>query len=274
MPTTICYKMKCLSNLHAGSGDSGMGIIDKMVQRDKVTELPVVYSSSIKGAFREYFEEGPESNTLESLANAIFGPLVKNEAEGKDNGKGSHVFHEAQLLGLPLGSNKKPFFIATSKYNLQQWVKKAKLLLVTVDSTLEAEINALPDVNVGEPKVLGANIPGLFISDFENVSNIEGNFPKLNLLLGNNIILLHHDDFKEQCSDYNLPVIARNNLENGESKNLWYEQIVPQESVFAFYTFTQKPEADDLFLKNINGKVVQIGANSSLGYGYCQIQKL
>ncbi|MEO0625668.1 MAG: type III-B CRISPR module RAMP protein Cmr4 [Bacteroidota bacterium] len=31
-----------------------------------------------------------------------------------------------------------------------------------------------------------------------------------------------------------LPVIARNYLDNGQSKNLWYEEVVPRESIFGF----------------------------------------
>jgi CRISPR-associated protein Cmr4 len=272
MPNTVCYLIECLTNLHAGSGDSGVGIIDKMVQRDPVTELPVIYASSLKGAFREYFEEGPESAALKDEADKIFGPKNHDDDANRNNGRGTHVFHEAQLLALPLGSNKAPYYLATSKLSLQLWLNKAKLLLATLDKTLEKEVEDLPDVPEGKPKILGDAINGLYISDFENVGNHRGNFPKLKALLGNHMVLLHHNDFKEQCSDYNLPVIARNNLENGESKNLWYEQIVPHRSIFSFFTYTSL--AKDNFLENIRNKVVQIGANSSLGYGYCKIKTL
>lgn len=270
--STTCYKLRCLTNLHAGSGDSGVGIIDKMIQRDSVTEFPVVYASSLKGAFREYFEEGPESHNLSALAEPIFGKMVRSETEQNDNGKGSHVFHEALLLSLPVGSNKAPFFNMTSKTSLKTWVRKAKLLLISIDSTLEEEINSLPDVQVDTPKILDQAVSGLFVGDFENVGNIDGRFPKLNELLGDKILLAHYDDFKEQCSDYSLPVIARNNLESGQSKNLWYEQIVPHESLFSFFTYCQDDKDD--FQANIGTKVVQIGANASIGYGYCEINKI
>ncbi len=271
MPT-LCYKIQCLTNLHAGSGDSGIGIIDKMVQRDAITNMPVIYSSSLKGAFREYFEEGPEQDNIAKYAKAIFGKKVKDGEGDAGGGKGDVVFHEAQLLALPVGSNKQPYFMATSKLTLQNWIEKAKLLLADIDKNLIAEVDSLPDLKDDSPVILGSAIPGLFVGEYEDVGNHTGNFPLLKKMLGVNILLLHHDAFKEQCSDYNLPVIARNNLENGESQNLWYEQIVPQQSVFAFYTYTNKSTDD--FYNNINGKVVQLGANSSIGYGYCQITKL
>jgi CRISPR-associated protein Cmr4 len=52
MKTTL-YKINTLSNLHVGSGDINFNVIDNQVQRDPVTNLPNINSSSLKGAFRE-----------------------------------------------------------------------------------------------------------------------------------------------------------------------------------------------------------------------------
>ena len=76
--------------------------------------------------------------------------------------------------------------------------------------------------------------------------------------------------FKELCSNDNLPIIARNCLENGESVNLWYEQVLPSQSVLA--TVIQTNSKEDLDC--LNGKIVQIGANATIGYGYCKFIKL
>lgn len=62
-----------------------------------------------------------------------------------------------------------------------------------------------------------------------------------------------------------LPVIARNFLDNGVSKNLWYEEVVPRESVFVACI----QAADDTLAKALHGKVVQLGGNATVGYGYC-----
>jgi len=57
-------------------------------------------------------------------------------------------------------------------------------------------------------------------------------------------------------------------LDNGESKNLWYEQVLPAETVL--YTIIQE---DGNVLKDaLNGQVVQIGANATIGYGYCKFE--
>ena len=76
--------------------------------------------------------------------------------------------------------------------------------------------------------------------------------------------------FKSLCSDDNLPIIARNCLENGESVNLWYEQVLPSQSVLA--TIIQTVNEKDLDM--LNDKIVQIGANATIGYGYCKFIKL
>lgn len=77
-------------------------------------------------------------------------------------------------------------------------------------------------------------------------------------------------EFEKLCNDDNLPIIARNCLENGESVNLWYEQVLPAQSVLA--TIFQTNGENDLDC--LNGKIVQIGANATIGYGYCKFIKL
>lgn len=79
-----------------------------------------------------------------------------------------------------------------------------------------------------------------------------------------------YEKFESLCSDDNLPIIARNCLENGESVNLWYEQVLPSQSVLA--TIIQTANEADLDM--LNGKIVQIGANATIGYGYCKFIKL
>ena len=70
-----------------------------------------------------------------------------------------------------------------------------------------------------------------------------------------------------------LPVIARNKLdENGISQNLWYEEYVPHHSVFYMIIIT--PDEDNKLDDLIKGKVVQFGADASIGYGLMKIEKI
>ena len=84
---------------------------------------------------------------------------------------------------------------------------------------------------------------------------------------------ISNKEFENLCSDDNLPIIARNVLENGESKNLWYEQVVPAETVF--YTIIVD-RGDGMLAGKISedNAIVQIGANATIGYGYCKFTNL
>lgn len=86
--------------------------------------------------------------------------------------------------------------------------------------------------------------------------------------LNRDLTKLENKDFSIACNDQNLPIIARNILKNGISKHLWYEQVVPAETVF--YAIIQE-EGDTLY-NAINGKIIQIGANATIGYGYCKFE--
>ncbi|HEM3702813.1 TPA: CRISPR-associated protein Cmr4 [Streptococcus suis] len=81
----------------------------------------------------------------------------------------------------------------------------------------------------------------------------------------------------DQDFDYQeLPVIARNHLVNGISKNLWYEEVVPHRSLFYITVLAADGDSNllDEFDKVVNGQIVQFGANASIGYGLCKLTRL
>ena len=71
-----------------------------------------------------------------------------------------------------------------------------------------------------------------------------------------------------------LPVIPRNHLENGISKNLWYEEIIPRETRFYFITMVEKKCKNEQFEAYLTDNIIQIGANATIGYGYSKISSL
>lgn len=72
---------------------------------------------------------------------------------------------------------------------------------------------------------------------------------------------------------YRLPVVARNNIDSntGISQNLWYEEIVPHESIFYFFITSENKELLDELKNSLDGQVVQFGANATIGYGLCKV---
>ena len=264
---TDAYLITCLTNMHVGSGEANYGVVDNLVQRDPITEIPIIHSSSLKGALREYFkDEWRDKEGLDKL-NYVFGTdPIRN---GGKTEVGYYKFFDANLIVLPVRSNIKPFYRATANFVLKEINEMAKSLgLSTFDIN---PFNGNDEVK-GKAKIAAGN-EGCILEDFETLPGLSMKTGATNNI-GDNASLFHEDDFKELSK--HLPVIARNQLENGESKNLWYEEVVPRESRFVFFVSKLETTGLDLsdFDTKIQEKVIQIGGNASIGYGYTKIKKL
>ena len=69
-----------------------------------------------------------------------------------------------------------------------------------------------------------------------------------------------------------LPVLARNQLDNGISNNLWYEEVVPHDSVFYFAVLSNGEDTGDKVLESFDRAVkdtrlFQFGGSATVGYG-------
>lgn len=262
------YIIQCKSNLHVGSGDSNYGVIDKLVQRDTADNLPCIYSSSLKGAFREYFEEALKEK---KLADSIFGEGSNKNSNGQS--KGSHIFQQAFLLTIPLRSNQKPFYSSISPFIVEQLLEMAKLFNYKFPEELEKELKMVKSFQPQNNKpIIFHNPTNLEIEDFSLFDQSTEKLPELQNIIGKDIVILSTDDMKRMTNDYHLPIIARNKLDNGQSKNLWYEQVLPRESIFTAFVATDA--TPDEFKSKVNNKIVQIGGDSSVGYGYSLIYSL
>lgn len=295
MYTNKAYIIKTKTNLHTGSGDTNFGIVDNEVQRDTVTNLPAINSSSLKGAIRDHFSDLLSSqNDLPHgsdfvkpfVFNTIFGDEQKNldDEDKKTYSKlpkqGLVKFIDAKLLFLPLRSNKKPFFHVTSLATLNE----AKNFLKSFGISLE-----LDAINTNGKSVVIASESAV-VEDVECVA-LQADCSKIKALFGiENLAIFNDEDFNEAVS--NLPVLARNALENGKSVNLWYEEVVPRESilytVFCYYnnlddsTQDKRGKTDKkkfemaykLFEQKLLKDAIQIGANASIGYGITKFAKL
>jgi len=262
---TDAFLITALTNMHVGSGGTNYGVVDNLVQRDPVTNMPTINASSLKGALREFFSQkwGDKDNKLKF----IFGEDSSRTNSKNKESIGNYKFFSADLLVLPVRSNKKPFYRATAKMLVDNINKKANAFDLGnnfIKGNYSTDSPAIKEI---------AN--GLKLEDWQpkqdtNLS-IDNN-------LGDDVAVFDDNNFKILTKK--LPVIARNQLENGQSKNLWYEEIVPRESRFVFLVSYPEKGKDlsenyyDEFIEVLNGAVVQIGANGSIGYGYCEIKKI
>jgi len=275
------YIIKNKTNLHAGSGDTNFGIVDKEVQRDTIGNAPVIHASSLKGALRYHFESqlatdnasAQEGETKPSTVEAVFGSEAKQL-------QGMVRFIDAKLLFLPLRSNKKPFYHVTSLAHLEQFVDFLKCMNIQLELPLpkaqeKSYVVGKEDAVVEDVFCQGYDIA---LDEIKTLFGIE------------NLAVFNEEDFNEALNA--LPVIARNSLENGKSENLWYEEVVPRESIFytvlSYYDNFNEEGADrrgkvdktyytkafNRFEEQLLHDLVQIGANESIGYGVCRFLAL
>lgn len=254
--STHAFLITCVTNLHVGSEGVNYGVVDKLVQRDTITNNPVINSSSLKGALREFFKDKwGESDQLKY----IFG--VDNAREEKENkkdaGVGHYKFLEAKLLSIPMRSNTKPFFSVTTKFLVDEINGQYSFLsggaqkVITGTYTNENKSKTIVRLEDWDTKADPA-----FSAD---------------ALIGADAATLNEDTFKKVVKQ--LPVIARNKLDNGTSKNLWYEEVVPRESRFVFFVIMDG-KYDEEFIKTFEHNFVQIGGNGSVGFGFTKISKI
>lgn len=268
------YTITTLTNLHVGSGDINFDIIDNQVQRDPITTLPNINSSSLKGAFREDFES---QEGTKNLVTYIFGP---ENSDDNSHQTGAYLFFEAQLLSRPVRSNKKAWYSATSPLALRTLLELIENLGIDFDETIKEKLQKLAALKVqqGAPLIFD-NTQDVVLEDVTAKHHNFDGIEELEALLGRDIALFADEDFKALP----LPVLARNALENGESKNLWYEEFVPKQSRF-FFAIGKPDNLDEKDRKekiegfenrfNNEGENIQFGANKSIGYGFSKVIKV
>ena len=237
----IMFKLKCITNMHVGSGDVNYNLIDNEVERDPVTEYPMIHASGVKGALREYFSRNTE---LAGDVDDIFGC----DAQGKTS-PGKLKFLEANMLAVPARASKgESAYYLISTENAWNTYAEYRFLFWG-----EEQGSILKKQQVKERGIEGIDLSTSI------------------MLLDEEIHIVSEEEFRS----ISLPVIARNKLENGISKNVWYEEIVPHQSVFYFIVMSndtpQERELLKKFKSAVDNQVIQFGANASIGYGLCKV---
>lgn len=258
--TTYTLIITTQSNLHVGSGDTDFGPIDKKVQRDVLTKYPTIHSSSFKGALREYIEECTTGiNAIE-----IFGSK-SSEKTNRSNGK--YRFYDAHLLAFPLRSSHSQYQLVVNDSIINHFNTQAELLktnyIFNKDSTNEINNNISRHYTDIDENLM---IEDILVERDIHTTHLK----KISKNIFNNKLCIIPTKIFDENVD--IPVIARNHLENGQSENLWYEESIPRET--KFFTFISVPDNDANFiafkeaLENPNCPI-QLGANASIGYGVC-----
>ncbi len=290
--TTALIGIYTLTHLHMGTGQA-TGTVDLPVARERHTGLPVIPATGIKGKARDGFEKVLDKTEVIEL----FGPELNEESGNKESvAAGGLVFTEAQLVVLPLRSLNLPIAWCTSRLVLERLVRNLdtfdcaalldiKKLLhnlvedkVYVSRAIDDKVLVIEDMAFMEQEI---------IADREDVKTLS---KKLATLLPGSakddgtlerfrqsLVILPDQEFL-RLSERGLPVQARIKLtEKKTNDNLWYEETVPPDTLFASFVFNRpvcKDNPASEFATKVKKKspdltVVQLGGNETVGQGWC-----
>ncbi|MEI6139081.1 MAG: type III-B CRISPR module RAMP protein Cmr4 [Mariniphaga sp.] len=296
------FKITALTNLHVGSGDQNYGIVDKLVQRDPLTQFPIIHASSLKGALKNYCESYQtvlpnsqsestenEEKTIEELHHSFLRNDIRNSFGDDDGFQGQDKYFSAHLFTIPVRSNCKPYYRATCPAILKEMVEFFLAFGFNLNSKLIEGLKELGQLKFNsDTKFIVFEDPcdNCLIEEYELKENFE--IKKESFADGlieilkydplsinkKDFILVRDDVFMEICA--NLPVVARNRVD--KKTNLWYEELVPRQAEFYFFYFGSEINShailEKIVINSNKGMPVQIGANASVGYGYCKINKI
>ena len=277
------YKIQCITNLHMGSGEINFNVIDNEVERDPVDNRPVMFSSGVKGALKDHFHnQGVGMDTIKD----IFGSEIdRNPNENSVPGKTRFLTACLILLPFRAAFGRYPYYLATTKGILQQFGSLYKNIKGTeLVEGFEAAVSGLDG-----KETYGIETDPVKLEDYK-YSNIQPVPKAISKALGffvNNesiqkVMIIPDFDFGGGRNRVVLPVLARNRLDaQGISQSLWYEEVVPHESVFYLPVLSNETadgdRALDTFHSSITaggGSLVQFGANATIGYGLTRVSAL
>ena len=293
------------SGIHAGTGQE-LGTVDLPIQRERVTNFPVIRGSSLKGALRQaLFDRGMDSNTITT----IFGPESNNASDHA----GAIVVGDARLVLFPMRSLRGTFAWTTCPLALSRLQRDLK------DAGLPGEIPSPPKftndqilVANGENELafetnrVGTSTPGMAQPKTEMVVLEEYGFKvaiqpkymleelpsKLAKGLGDVIALdelkkrlaVLKDDLFTNFVSFCTEVVTRVHLDDMtktvKKGQLWTEELLPAETVLAAVVMCSgsrrlenNPSGVELLrqLKQTLGSVLQIGGKETVGYGLCRV---
>lgn len=252
------------TSLHPGTEQS-TGAVDLPVAREASTGYPVIAGSGLKGALRDAARQRKIEN-IESIF-------------GKENDAGGISITDARLLLLPVRSLTGHFKLVTCPYILERF--KRDMALAGQDVSFE-----IPEPQK-EYAASADNVGNLFLEEISfqvQKEDLAGVAKAVGILirhqetrnrLEKQITVLSDDEFS-YFADYGLQVSARNNLDEftKTSKNLWYEETLPPDSLF-YSLLLPRPGKEDALdsIKNLFAQrpYLQVGGNETVGQGWCTV---
>lgn len=255
------------TSIHPGAGRS-VGIVDLPVAREAATDYPVLPGSSLKGALKQWAKD------IDSLKN-------HNESLfGKHDEAGALLISDARLLLLPVRCLDSAYKWVTCPHLLERYHRDAKRAGINLNFQIlyPHEGVAISDGEGSlflEERQFSRDVPDegfhLCVAALKNLFLHEDTGKRIQSRLA----ILHDDDFV-WFARYGLAVSARNVLDESTktSKNLWYEETLPPDSLFYALISDRNPDrnrdsaADMIADAMQTNPYFQAGGNETIGMGW------
>ncbi len=254
------------TSIHPGTGQDA-GFVDLPVAREASTDYPVIVGSSFKGALlgraRSEKWDAPKCNT-------VF---------GQQDRAGSLVIADARLVALPIRCLTGTYKWVTCPHLIERFCRDLRR-----SASGHSEMS-IPSID--RMKYVGAGNGELFLEErqFQHQHELpEGIVELIQSLIAyketqqrvpKQLVLLNSNDFA-WFARYGLAINARNVLDNEKktSKNLWYEETIPPDSLF-YCLLAERNEGGALeALESLIGEhpFLQVGGNETVGQGWFAVK--
>lgn len=255
------------SAIHCGAGRSA-GIIDLPVAREAATDYPFVPGSGVKGALRDRAER--------------LGRADVNELFGREDHAGKLLLSDARLLLLPVRSLTGSYRWVTSPLLLERYRRDcarcglpAKLSAVRVASTGDAPGALAPGRGTLYLEERELTITGACPSEVIEAIGPLVRHDDTRKRIASQLVIVGDDELAWFCR-YAVPVQARNVLDKDgskRSKNLWYEESLPQDTLLYTLAMARDDAAQDAVTEMFPDRdpYLQLGGNETVGQGWVAV---
>lgn len=263
MTTSRILSIFTRTPLHVGAGAS-VGAIDQPIIRERHTGFPCIPGSAIKGVIADLYLDEKYRRTEDGVA------LLGQENAEKS---GSVAFGEAKLLAFPVRSARGCFAWVTSPMVLQRWLRDSGCQAAIPQVSGET-VYAAPDLQTEEDQVLlegyllqAEPLPAGLVATLQTACTD----PMWQELLPAHLLVASDEMLSHFCTaSCEIAQHVSIDDETGTAKDgaLFNQENVPAETLFYAPLTELRPGA---FSKLSVPPVLQIGANSTTGLGFCSV---
>lgn len=287
---TLLLGLLAETSIHPGAGRS-LGAIDLPVAREAATDYPVLVGSSLKGALRDHARgvwpgdrEEKTDKKIEANGNEAFPDSDIVRLFGYRDSAGGVLVSDARLILLPVRC-------LTGRY---RWVTCPAILERLKRDMQRAGLKAAwgepnkpdPLAKLNPGHAIAAGTGTLFLEerqftltgapDAAILAALKALIPhdETRSRIDGQVAILHDDDFA-WFARYGLSVQARNVLDPAtkQSKNLWYEETLPPDTLMASLILLRDKPQEDLWARLWEQHTyLQAGGNETVGQGWFATQ--